>query len=352
MLFVQLVYLAALTIKILNYRHPQTHLFHSVSIIIASRNEAENLPRLITMLLNQEHPDFEIIIANDRSEDGSTELLDELARQHAQLKIIHINKLPGQWTGKKYALYKAIQQASNDILLFTDADCLPRSNQWIQQMTGGECNDIRIGYSPYKTKGHLLGMLIHFETLMTAWQYLGWALWKWPYMAVGRNMAIRKEVYDLNFLNKIKHLEGGDDDLMLAHLAKQHKVAVNFQKEAQTFSFPEKNWCNYFKQKTRHLSAGKHYRQKEKTVLSFYMLSYVMSWGLFVWLLANPSVPDHLILAFGIKSVAYYIMMYVVSRQFNNNFRIWALPLIDACYVCSVVIVTVRLLFSKKPVWK
>lgn len=325
---------------------------HPVSVIIAARNEAQHLPRLIAALLTQNHPSFEIIIVNDRSTDNSKAILNELSQKHRQLKVLHIDELPAVWTGKKYAIFLAVQAASNEILLFTDADCLPKSNAWIQQMTGGEFSDLRMGYSPYATKRGLLDSLIHFETLMTAWQYFGWALWNRPYMAVGRNMAIRKSIYDLRYLMEIKHLVGGDDDLIVAHLVKKHNIQVNFVEEAQTMSQPEKTWSSYLKQKTRHLSAGKHYHQKEKTVLSIYMLSYVLTWGMLIWLLFQSSTSTHLILAFGIKSVVYYMLMHAVSRQFNNKFRIWALPITDVCYIGYVVIVSIRVLLTRKTEWK
>ena len=105
-----------------------------VSIVVAAKNEASLLPQLISNILAQDYPRFELIIVNDRSTDGSREILKNLSVSHSNLSVIEVEKLPDGWNGKKYALQMGIEAAAYDIILLTDADCLPNSSQWISQM--------------------------------------------------------------------------------------------------------------------------------------------------------------------------------------------------------------------------
>lgn len=100
------------------YAGPRKH----VSIVIAARNEADTIAPALASLLAQEYPSFDVIVANDRSDDTTGEILERIAAVDARLKVLHIAELPADWLGKNHALQAAAQQASGEYVLFTDAD--------------------------------------------------------------------------------------------------------------------------------------------------------------------------------------------------------------------------------------
>ena len=113
--------------------------WQAVSIVIAARSEYDNLQKLIPALLAQNYPNFEIIIVDDASWDGTTGYLEELEKFQLNgkqvIKAVFItDEMKKNYQGKKLALSLGIKAASNDILLFTDADCMPSSNDWIKHM--------------------------------------------------------------------------------------------------------------------------------------------------------------------------------------------------------------------------
>jgi len=93
-----------------------------VSILIPARNEEHNIARCITSMLNQDYPNFEIIVLNDNSTDRTGEIIESYSREDNKVKYIHGKKLPGGWTGKNWACHQLSQNASGDILIFTDSD--------------------------------------------------------------------------------------------------------------------------------------------------------------------------------------------------------------------------------------
>ncbi|HYL68300.1 MAG TPA: glycosyltransferase [Candidatus Limnocylindria bacterium] len=94
----------------------------TVSILFAARDEAEKLPDALETLLALDYPNYEVVAVNDRSEDGTHEILDGAARSEPRLKVVHISSLPGGWLGKPHALQQGHEHASGEWLVFTDAD--------------------------------------------------------------------------------------------------------------------------------------------------------------------------------------------------------------------------------------
>jgi len=99
----------------------------SVSIIVAARNEARNIRTALQSLLDLGYADYELIVVDDRSEDATGAILDEMASYNPRLKIIHIDTLPAGWLGKNHAQWVGSQRATGELLLFTDADIVMES---------------------------------------------------------------------------------------------------------------------------------------------------------------------------------------------------------------------------------
>lgn len=93
-----------------------------VSILVAARDEARKLPEALTSFLASNYPDYEVVAVNDRSRDGTQDILDAAARDHSNLKAVHIETLPGGWLGKSHALQQAYKHSSGEWLVFSDAD--------------------------------------------------------------------------------------------------------------------------------------------------------------------------------------------------------------------------------------
>src|SRR5271169_6875005 len=107
-----------------------------VSIIVPARNEAEHIEAALVSLLQLDYPDYEVIAVDDRSEDASGDVLDQMEAQWRQqreasnhrLKVLHVTELPSGWLGKTHAMWQAGKQASGDWILFTDADVVFRAD--------------------------------------------------------------------------------------------------------------------------------------------------------------------------------------------------------------------------------
>ena len=123
-----------------------------ISVIICAKNELENLKQNLLTFLEQDYPDFEVIVVNDCSNDGSDWFLRDLSLQYKNLRVVTINDHPRFKHGKKFAVTLGIKAAKNENLVFTDADCRPASNQWLKciQRNFNDHTEIVLAYSPYE----------------------------------------------------------------------------------------------------------------------------------------------------------------------------------------------------------
>ncbi|MDH5367320.1 MAG: glycosyltransferase [Cyclobacteriaceae bacterium] len=372
---VQILFLLVYLITIGFYSRKGKKDVSPISIIVCARNEIENLRQNIPLLLAQDHTNFELIVVNDQSTDGTYEYLLELKKQYSNFKLVQIDTVPDHIQSKKYAITLGIKAASNDKVLLTDADCTPNSTDWASEMTVE--NSFAIGVSLYNKRRGILNLFIRFETYLTAIQYTGNALLGKPYMGVGRNLGYDKNIFIKNKgFNQIQGVIGGDDDLFVNQHATRKNVEVVLGKKALVFSKPKTSISEFINQKKRHLSVGKYYKFSDKVILSFFSFTYIMFWISGIVIVINePSIPVpienfsinsameainsamerfsiRLVLGgFSIRLVLLTILFYVSSKRFGQRFVPLILPILDFLYVIYYILIGIVTTFSKKIKW-
>lgn len=238
-----------------------------VSIVICARDEADNLRKNLPLFLDQDYPEFEIIVVNDGSTDDSELLLTNMKEEYPKLRSTFVPYGATNVSTKKLALTLGIKAAKYDWILLSDADCMPEGKLWISKMARNFNQGVEfvLGYSPYSTEKTTINRLITYDTLFIALQYLGYTLKGKPYMGVGRNMAYRKEVFFRmkGFASNLQ-LRSGDDDLMVNAAANAFNTKVEISPESITWSEPKKSLRNWFFQKERHLSVASFYTPKSR----------------------------------------------------------------------------------------
>ncbi len=321
-----------------------------LSIIVAARDEADNLRIHLPLWLAQERDDMEIIVVNDGSRDGTAHVLDDFAARDPRIRVIHL----AEPVGKKKALSAGIREAKYDLLLFTDADCRPASNRWASEMASCFTSGIQVvlGYGGYERKKGLLNALIQMETGLTAARYVGWYMWKRPYMGVGRNLAYRKSFWmNRGGFSGHDDLPFGDDDLFVSAHARYAETAVCLDPAAFTYSRPPENGRDWFRQKMRHFKTSVRYSSGLKMVLASEFFSFYLFWasGL-VWMCQPSGVRFGLFLSF----VALY-QVFIFGAVFSLlkiRFPRLLLPILSVILSLALFLQMVSAIFVKRVSWK
>lgn len=333
------------------------NLTNSVSVIICARNEAKNLAQNLNFILNQNYANFEVIVVNDCSFDGSKDVLNEFKYQNpTKLKVVTIEEHPRHKTSKKFAATLGIKAAAHEILLFTDADCKPQSENWIAQMVSHYQNpniEIVIGCSPYLHETGFLNKIIRYETFLTAINYFSFALSGMPYMGVGRNLSYKKSLFfkGKGFASHM-HIPSGDDDLFVNQHATSKNTALAYNFDAQTVSQPKTTIKSYWIQKFRHLGAGKAYKSSHKIVLSLQFISGLFFYCLLIVFLI---LQIKLLWVLGVVVLRYVLQLFIYNKGFaklQSQDLAWWLIIVDPIIYFYTLVLSFFGLFKKKARWK
>lgn len=326
-----------------------------VSIIVCAHDEEHNLKELVPMLMEQDYPEFEVIVVDDRSNDGTFDwLLSETKKNH-RLRMVHVNRTPPHTNGKKYALTLGIKAARFEWLLLTDADCRPSGKEWVRSMSTAFSDEFKfvLGFSPYQKAPGFLNLFVRYEALMTALQYLSFALLGSPYMGVGRNLAYRKSFFmEKKGFHGYVHITGGDDDLLINRHADSQNTTVQLTADAHVTSIPKQTWSSFFSQKVRHLSVGRLYRFRHKVLLGLFSATWLAVWfvSLLLFSVNYMAMIVGMVLAFRLMVVA--ITIYKASKTLSQRFEVWSVPVLDFIYVFYYLVTGLVASVSKKVRWK
>mgnify|MGYP001229694986 CR=1 FL=1 len=352
----QQIYYWAIFRRLGSYRHPENHgKEKGVSVVICAHNEFHHLSESLPLILEQDYPDFEVLVVNHSSDDDTRYLLTSLEEKYPHLTTITISEDLNFFSGKKFPLSIGIKSAKHELVLLTDADCKPASRNWIRHMQSAFAakKEIVLGYGPYNRSEGLLNKMIRFDTAHIAIQYLSYALSGLPYMGVGRNLSYLKQVFYRNqgFISHYR-IRSGDDDLFINRVARRSNTAIMVNPESYTLSDPKQSFGTWITQKKRHLSTSHHYKFKHKLLLGIYSFSLVMFYGLLIVLLAcNWSVIPVLGL-FALRLLTQYIVLSGCLRQLHEKDLIPFLPFYEILMMLFNAGILISNMILKPTRWK
>ncbi|WP_452222292.1 glycosyltransferase family 2 protein [Lacinutrix salivirga] len=296
------------------------------TVVIPFRNEAENLPDLLTSIEGLAYTKryYNIIFVDDASEDASVEIINTFITKTEAKNISILNNKRLTNSPKKDAITTAITSAKNKWIITTDADCvLPK--YWLDsfdafiQKHNSQCIAAPVSY--YKVNSVLKRFqVLDFLSLQGA--TIGGFGIKKPFLCNGANFAYKKSLFvAVNGFENNANIASGDDIFLLEKALKNHKHQVHYlkSKQAIVLTKPQQNWSQLVSQRKRWAA---------KT--SSYSNGFGKFTG-FIVLLANVSLVVCLTLAvlqlfsfktllslFILKSSIDFLLLYKTSRFFNQ----------------------------------
>jgi glycosyltransferase involved in cell wall biosynthesis len=207
-----------------------------ISVIVPARNESQAIEQTLRSLLAQQGISLEILAVNDRSTDGTGDILDRVAAearaQGKNISVIHIEALPAGWMGKTHAMALAARQATAPWLLFTDGDIVFREDCLCRAMNYASREADHLVLFPtliLKNFGERM-MLSAIQSL----SFVSWRPWKIAdpkarrdSIGIGAFNLIRSDVYRSIGGFEAQRMEVLED-LRLGYEVKQH----NFRQRA------------------------------------------------------------------------------------------------------------------------
>lgn len=221
-----------------------------LSMILVVKDEASDLRKNLPALLEQDYPEYEVIVIYDQSaNDGCEDVLKSYQDAYPHLRYSFIPDSARYISHKKLGITMGIKASLHEWLVFTEPNCRPVTNQWLRMMARNftRSTDIVLGYSNYEQTKGWLNRKMTFDTLLNAMRYLGKAIDGHPYTGCGRNLAYRKSLYyqQKGFTSHL-NLQRGEDDLFVNQVANGRNTRVEASPESIvriTGPHTPKSWC-------------------------------------------------------------------------------------------------------------
>jgi hypothetical protein len=318
-----------------------------VSLIIAAKNEAENIPSLLSSLQNLDYPEdhFEVIVIDDNSTDETFNIVQTYAG-----KIKNFSVFNNEGIGKKNALTFGISKANNPLILITDADCRPEPN-WLKAFSNkfNDGYDFLFGIAPFYNNKSLINRISCFENLRSSILSLTAAKLGIPYSASARNFGFKKSSFEKikGYSNTMETLSGDDDLLLREAVKNKMKIGVFTEKDSFVYSSTKNSLKEYLRQKSRHTKTSFYYLTSSKIFLGVWHLTNIA----FLFSPVLIFINSIFILPFVFKIIFDVFLIKTHQKKFTYNFNVLQILYLQVFYELLLIINFFNALFSKDE-WK
>lgn len=329
-----------------------------VSVIIYAREEVENLRRSLPAILEQDYPQFEVIVVNDGDADGSEDYLSSLEERYPHLYHSFVPDSSRYISRRKLAVTLGIRASKYDWLVMTHADCLPQSDRWLRLLARNFTprTQVVLGYSGYEHRKGWLHKRVAFDNLFGSMRYLGFALAGAPYMGIGRNMAYRKELfYKQKGFSAHLNLQLGDDDLFINQVANADNTRVETDAKAIVRMQPVQRCKEWREEKIGYASTARHYRGMQRRLAGLETLTRLAFHASWIGALAIGIAHFHWLaagIAFLLFLLRFTVQAVVVNRTAKELDEVrryyFSLPLFDLLQPMQSLRWKLYCLFRKK----
>lgn len=319
------------TLANLSWRREKSKNQPSISVIVAMRNESENIERCLDHICTQKYPNYEIILVDDHSDDDSYQLAQEMQNKYPQLNIFR-SKRYDNIIGKKAALMTGIENATGEWLVFTDADCFPPPT-WLKTLASyTDKANFLLGISPHIIGRNFFLKLREIERTAIDAITAGFMRLNIGLTGVARNMAYTKKLFrEIGGYDGIGHYLSGDDALMINKATRSGKALFRFvfDKTAQVPTLAPDDLSTMWHQERRRVSLFDAYPWwlfliVTPIVMFYFAIAIILvlaiigtlSWKLFFGLLIIKLVSDCLLLiSFWHKSKQMQLLPYLLAAE-------------------------------------
>jgi len=315
-----------------------------ISVVIAARNEEDNLPVLLTAILAQTYPKnlFEVIIVDDFSTDNTQKNIHPFLNEFVRVIYPDINK---NYSSKKQAIEAGVMAASGELIVITDADCFP-GPEWLQTIINfyAEKKAVFIAapvkfayeYSPLQIFQALDFMVLQGITAASVSA-------NFHSMCNGANLAYTRETFvEVNGFNGIDKISSGDDMLLMYKIWRKHPQNVHYlkSKKAIVSTQPMPTWKDFFMQRRRWASKTIYYNDKRVSATLAFV--YLFNLLFIVLIIASFYNPFYWVMVLGywiLKTIIEMPFVASVAKFYKEKKLLIYFPFFQPLHIFYIVIV-------------
>ncbi|MDR2908151.1 MAG: glycosyltransferase [Bacteroidales bacterium] len=371
------IYLACVIIlfmqyfQFLNLKMDETPLDTSsqkpISVVIATRNEHEQLRQNLPFFFNQNYANFEVVVVIDDSDKDLAYIMQEFEKQYPNLKTVSFEWSRNFFVSPRFAESIGIKSATYDRILLGNITTRPASPDWIARMSNALSGDkeIVLGYHTAASKASFANALIRFDTFFYALRYLTATVFGRPFTANSKNLAFERSLfYEAQGVAKFYNVNTGDEDMFVNKASTKTNTTIEIHPDAFVKGQLEPSFNDWFECKIRHRVLFKEFKTQNRVRLAGYELSSVLFYCITIlavccFFLAEPEFSDvvfKLFIAAGVifllKLLAQWIMFKRMMKTFGEHGFLLFIPIYDIVMLILQPVLLLSGLFTKRITWK
>ncbi len=328
----------------------------SVSVVIVAHNEAEFLKKSLPYLLEQDYPDYEVVVVDYTSQDDTRFVLHVCSENYPNLKPITFSEDVNMFHGKKYPLSIGIKSATKDVILLTEPECVPNSFSWIREMVSsyGRGVDMALGYSVLQGDKSLTTALQRYEDMVFNATFIGSAMMGNPFTATGRNLSYRRDFFFRSggFISHYSISEGADD-IFVNQNADKNNTALSLSPDAAVTYNAQESFRLWHRQRIRQRSTRRYYKTRDRISLAVYPISQFVFLAALVCLFVFQLFPWQLLLAVLLLKIIWQtVCSFLLGKRFNVSKIPFFSVFFEFYFLIANTILSLFALLRKNKQWR
>ena len=312
----------------------------SVSIVMVTHNEAAYLKDSLPYLLEQDYPNYEVVMVDYLSHDDTPFVLKVCSENYSNFKPVSFPEDVNMFQGKKYPLSIGIQSAKGDVVLLTDPDCVPKSLTWVREMMKGyQVPGVKMvmSYAGINQEKGLLNMLQQYDNLSSTASWMGFALAGHPYTATGRNLSYRRDFFFAQgaFCSHYSEPEGADDMFVNQNATADNSV-LSLEPDGFVAMEAKSTYRQWNLLRRRRYATKRYYSSGPKMRLALHPAALVLFYASLALLLVQGVCPWYIPLAVFVLLWTWQIVAFSrLSKRFEIKRVHFFAPIFEIYFLLS-----------------
>jgi cellulose synthase/poly-beta-1,6-N-acetylglucosamine synthase-like glycosyltransferase len=325
-----------------------------VSLVITAHNQYNDLEKNLPYFLEQDYPEFEVMVVNDNSEDGSTELLQDFSQLHGNLSVVELKQSLNWFKGRKFPLSLGIKSAKHEILILTDITCRPVSKEWVKEMVSvhTQKSQIVLAYSTFDTKSKM-NLWFRFSAFYDGLFYLSMALTGKPFKGIGKNLSYKKQLfYDHKGFSSHYKINVGDDEIFINQTAKKRNTLIQLSPKSKVAVVKPISFAKWLKGEKSRILIRRFFKTGSRLLISLFNTTALLFFASFAALLIFGFDWMLLIPLFGLRLISQYVIFGLAAKKLDERNLLLFSPVFELFQILIDFFIWLTLLFGRKNKWR
>ncbi|MBP7838987.1 MAG: glycosyltransferase [Bacteroidales bacterium] len=354
LLFIQLIFFLVCFNR-LNSRKLQKEIDvkQSVSVVLVTSNQYNDLRKLLPEILNQSYSNYEVVVVDDSSEDGSDVLLERFSEQYSHLKVVNMHQHLNWFKGNEFPISIGIKSAVNDWILLTETTCIPRSSHWISEMMkkANFPTQIVLARSSFATSSKI-NIWYRFARFYNSLINLSFAISKISFKGSTQNLLFsRKLFFDQKGFVSHYTIKGGVGELFVSEAATLSNVSVQISPKSVVDYVKSTSFRKWIIKEHTNLDIERRINLKQRIPFLLYFNSLFIFYLVFGILMINNLHWQVILSLFSIRLVSQFFIFHRAQKRLSEQRLLLLMPVFEIALLVIHFLIRFRLIFIKKGVW-